>query len=87
MPAVLVLSDFSNPQTLPEVEVSTSPEFRGHINTFLSYLLFWQDVLEHCHSREVKQTLLGHFQILFLQQLLYMFLQAHTDVPVADILS
>lgn len=84
MPAVLVLSDFTHPQTVPEAEVSTSPEFQGHINTFLSYLLFWQDVLEHCQSEEVKQTLLEHFRILFLQQLLYVSLPDGTDVPIAD---
>jgi len=70
IPAVLVLSDYSTPQPVSEAEVSTSPEFRGHMDTFLSYLIFWQDVLEHCRSVEVKQTLFDHFQILFLQQLL-----------------
>ncbi|KAI9797939.1 MAG: hypothetical protein M1835_005776 [Candelina submexicana] len=70
-PAILALSDYSLPPAPSEGESSASEDFQGHMDTFLSYLLFWQDVLEHCKSAEVKQTLLDHFQILFLQQLLY----------------
>jgi hypothetical protein len=47
-----------------------SPHLQGHLETFLSYLTFWQDVLEHCRSLNVRQTLLDHLQVLFLQQLL-----------------
>jgi hypothetical protein len=36
----------------------------------MSYLLFWQDTIDHCKSAEVNGTLLDHFQILFLEQLL-----------------
>lgn len=46
-------------------------DFQNHLLTFLSYLTFWQDVLEHCRSTDVRHTLIDHFQILFLQQLLY----------------
>jgi hypothetical protein len=70
LPAILALSDFEGPRITSEAESSLSLEFQGHMNTFLSYLVFWQDVLEHCKSYDVKQTLLDHFQILFLQQLL-----------------
>lgn len=59
------------PPPAPGAETPDSPEFRTHLETFLSYLTFWQDVLEHCRSEEVKQTLLDHFQVLFLQQLLF----------------
>jgi hypothetical protein len=52
-------------------ESSSSDQFKSHMKTFLSHLLFWQDVLEHCGSADVKQTLLDHFHVLFLQQLLY----------------
>jgi hypothetical protein len=45
-------------------------DFQNHLVTFLSYLTFWQDVLEHCRSTDVRHTLIDHFQILFLQQLL-----------------
>lgn len=37
----------------------------------MSYLLFWQDTIDHCKSAEVNDTLLDHFQVLFLEQLLY----------------
>lgn len=70
-PAILALSDFSEKPPAFGVEVSTSQEFQTHLDTFLSYLVFWQDVLEHCRSAEVKHTLLDHFQVLFLQQLLF----------------
>ncbi|KAI5779729.1 Retinoic acid induced 16-like protein-domain-containing protein, partial [Geopyxis carbonaria] len=79
-PTILVLSDFSTPPPAFGAEISTSPEFQTHLDTFLSYLVFWQDVLEHCRSAEVKQTLLDHFQILFLQQLLYPSLLESSDI-------
>ncbi|KAI9702435.1 MAG: hypothetical protein M1836_000915 [Candelina mexicana] len=79
-PAILALSDYSLPPAPSEGESSASEEFQGHMDTFLSYLLFWQDVLEHCKSAEVKQTLLDHFRILFLQQLLYPSLLESSDI-------
>ena len=69
-PPILALSDFAPKPPPYGVEVSTSPEFKTHLDTFLSYLVFWQDVLEHCRAADVKHTLLDHFQVLFLQQLL-----------------
>ncbi|KAF8539823.1 Retinoic acid induced 16-like protein-domain-containing protein [Trichophaea hybrida] len=77
---ILLLSN--NPMTLLEVDAETpnSPDFKIHLETFLSYLTFWQDVLEHCRSVAVKQTLLDHFQVLFLQQLLYPSLLESSDV-------
>lgn len=50
------------------------------VNTFLSYLAFWQDTLNHCSSIEVADTLLDHFQILFVQQLLYPSLLESSDM-------
>ncbi|KAI9799046.1 MAG: hypothetical protein M1833_004240 [Piccolia ochrophora] len=79
LPPILALSDYSRAPAL-EAENSTSPEFVTHLDTFLSYLVFWQDVLEHCRSSEVRQTLLDHFQILFLQQLLYPSLLESSDI-------
>lgn len=70
LPSILAFSDYQHPTTNSEVVSSASPDFQGHMETFLSYLVFWQDVLEHCKSTEVKQTLLEHFQVLFLRQLL-----------------
>jgi hypothetical protein len=71
LPPILALSDYEHPVTTSEIVSSASPDFQGHMETFLSHLVFWQDVLNHCKSVEVKQTLLEHFQVIFLQQLLY----------------
>lgn len=70
LPPVLALSDYQHPTSSFEVVSSCSPEFQAHLETFLSHLLFWQDVLNHCRSVDVKSTLLEHFQVIFLQQLL-----------------
>jgi Retinoic acid induced 16-like protein len=70
LPPILALSDYQHPVETSEIVSSASPDFQSHMETFLSHLLFWQDVLNHCKSVEVKQTLLEHFQVIFLQQLL-----------------
>lgn len=70
LPPILAFSDYQPPVPTHEIVPSTSPEFQAHLETFLSHLVFWQDVLNHCKSIEVKSTLLEHFQIIFLQQLL-----------------
>ncbi|KAK4944873.1 hypothetical protein LTR10_015792 [Elasticomyces elasticus] len=50
------------------------------VKAFFSYLAFWQDTLNHCKSLEVSDTLLDHFQVLFVQQLLYPSLLESSDV-------
>lgn len=80
LPPVLSLSDYEHPITTSEIVSSSSLDFQMHMETFLSHLIFWQDVLNHCKSVEVKQTLLEHFQIIFLQQLLYPSLLESSDV-------
>lgn len=70
LPPSLAFSDYEHPRSTHEIVSSCSPDFQLHLETFLSHLLFWQDVLNHCRSVEVKQTLLEHFQVIFLQQLL-----------------
>lgn len=71
LPPILAFSDYQPPVPTLEIVPSTDPGFQAHLETFLSHLVFWQDVLNHCKSIEVKSTLLEHFQIIFLQQLLY----------------
>ncbi|TAQ90883.1 hypothetical protein B7494_g775 [Chlorociboria aeruginascens] len=80
LPPILAFSDYRHPITTTEIVSSASPDFQGHMETFLSHLVFWQDVLNHCKSIEVKQTLLEHFQVIFLQQLLYPSLLESSDV-------
>ncbi|KAL1898275.1 hypothetical protein Sste5346_003683 [Sporothrix stenoceras] len=71
LPPILALSDYEHPRPAFEAVSSCSSDFQVQLDTFLSHLLFWQDVLNHCRSVEVRSTLLEHFQVIFLQQLLY----------------
>ncbi|KAG5968871.1 hypothetical protein E4U58_001720 [Claviceps cyperi] len=80
LPPILALSDYEHPASNYEIISSCSPDFQSHMETFLSHLLFWQDVLNHCRSVEVKSTLLEHFQVIFLQQLLYPSLLESSDI-------
>ncbi|KAL7799949.1 Retinoic acid induced 16-like domain-containing protein [Trichoderma ceciliae] len=80
LPPILALSDYEHPSSNYEIVSSCSGEFQSHLETFLSHLLFWQDVLNHCKSVEVKSTLLEHFQVIFLQQLLYPSLLESSDI-------
>ncbi|KAF1831479.1 hypothetical protein BDW02DRAFT_632823 [Decorospora gaudefroyi] len=79
MPPILLLSDYTDMQPNPQAENFFTPDFQSHLVTFLSYLTFWQDVLEHCRSVDVRITLIDHFQALFLQQLLYPSLLESSD--------
>ena len=79
VPAILSFSETPRPKTPSDAEKTTSPDFQAHLATFLSYLVFWQDVLEHCGSEDVKRSLLDHFRFLFLQQLLYPSLMESSD--------
>lgn len=55
------------------------PESKHNMVAFLSYLQFWQDMITHCQSEKLADCLLGHFDILFLRQLLYPSLIQSTD--------
>ncbi len=70
LPPILALSDYTTPNAAFDTQLSASPEFAMHLATFLSHLMFWQDVLDHCSSAEIKSTLMDHFEILFLKQVL-----------------
>ncbi|KKY20785.1 putative dna polymerase epsilon subunit c [Phaeomoniella chlamydospora] len=77
LPVILTLSDFEIPSGEHEADPS---EFHHDMDAFMGYLMFWQDTLYHCASAEVTDTLLDHFQILFLQQLLYPSLLESSDI-------
>ena len=79
VPAILSFSDTPRPKTPSDAEKTTSLDFQTHLATFLSYLVFWQDVLEHCGSEDIKCSLLDHFKFLFLEQLLYPSLMESSD--------
>ena len=59
---------------------AVQPRLGSAMDSFMSYLLFWQDTIDHCQSAEVNDTLLDHFQVLFLEQLLYPSLLESSDV-------
>lgn len=64
MPTIVALSDEN------DIQRNFDGTVRPDVESFISYLLFWQDTVEHCQSKEVNDTLLDHFEVLFLQQLL-----------------
>ena len=74
---ILALSDPSDSDGSTK---ETRENFQQNTKEFLSYLAFWQDTLNHCKSAEVAETLLDHFQVLFVQQLLYPSLLESSDV-------
>ena len=84
LPAILAMSDYSTTHARATAESAFSERHQSHMATFLSYLAFWQDILDHCRSADVKQTLLDHFQILFLQQLLYPSLLQSSDTDAGS---
>lgn len=64
VPRVIAYSDHAAEET------ALQPTLCHTMDAFMSYLLFWQDTIDHCKSAEVNDTLLDHFQVLFLEQLL-----------------
>jgi hypothetical protein len=75
-----VPGEFSDDESDEEVQDDEPTESLQSVNAFLSYLAFWQDTLNHCSSAEVADTLLDHFQVLFVQQLLYPSLLESSDM-------
>ncbi|EEP81362.1 predicted protein [Uncinocarpus reesii 1704] len=74
IPPIVALSDDTR------LEAYIRYDLGGNMDSFLSYLLFWQDAVDHCKSVELNDTLLDHFQVLFLEQLLYPSLLESSDV-------
>ncbi|GAB1213342.1 hypothetical protein ATERTT37_002491 [Aspergillus terreus] len=74
IPHIIALSDHAKQET------ALPPSLGITMDSFMSYLLFWQDTIDHCKSAEVNGTLLDHFQVLFLEQLLYPSLLESSDV-------
>lgn len=84
LPAILAMSDYSTTHARATAVSAFADRHKSHMATFLSYLAFWQDLLDHCRSADVKHTLLDHFQILFLQQLLYPSLLQSSDTDAGS---
>ena len=84
LPPVLAMSDYNTTHARATAESAFAEQHMTHMSTFLSHLAFWQDVLDHCRSADVRQTLLDHFQILFLQQLLYPSILQSSDADAGS---
>ncbi|KAL2835503.1 Retinoic acid induced 16-like protein-domain-containing protein [Aspergillus pseudoustus] len=74
IPHIIAHSDHAQQET------ALPPVLGVSMDSFMAYLLFWQDTIDHCKSAEVVATLLDHFQVLFLEQLLYPSLLESSDV-------
>ncbi|KAL8684559.1 MAG: hypothetical protein Q9218_008238, partial [Villophora microphyllina] len=69
-PAVLTFSNAAILDRPFDAEPIFSASLQANLGTFISYLIFWQDILERCSSADIKATLLDHFDFLFLRPLL-----------------
>ena len=76
LPFMILSSDGLESLTSEGVNI---PDSQEDVEAFLSFLLFWQDALDHCASEEITDNLLDHFQVLFLQQVLYPSLLESSD--------
>jgi len=79
LPMILSLSDYIDMSEDRSMDTIHSKSHKSHMSTFLSDLSFWQDILEHCTSMTIRETLLDHFQVLFLRQVLYPSLLESSD--------
>ncbi|KAL8694226.1 MAG: hypothetical protein Q9224_003612 [Gallowayella concinna] len=79
-PAVLAFSNVTNPDHPGDAEPIFSTTLQANLATFLSYLAFWQDVLERCSSADIRATFLDHFDFLFVRPLLYPSLVESSDL-------
>ncbi|KAL8855016.1 MAG: hypothetical protein Q9221_000212 [Calogaya cf. arnoldii] len=80
VPPVLAFSNVTGPTSSNDAEPIFSNTLQANLATFLSYLAFWQDMLERCPSADIKATLLDHFDFLFLRPLLYPSLLESSDI-------
>ena len=80
VPTVVAFSDEAQPLTAFDAVQTCSSEFKESLANFLNYLVFWQDILDNCTSYDVKQTLLDHFEFLFLKQLLQVNLWSRDEI-------
>ncbi|KAI4198843.1 MAG: hypothetical protein LQ350_004992 [Teloschistes chrysophthalmus] len=79
-PSILTFSNASSFDPPYDAEPVFSTGLQTNLGTFLSYLIFWQDILERCSSPDIRATLLDHFDFLFLRPLLYPSLVESSDI-------
>lgn len=69
MPLVLALSEDDQDLSIQD-EAMNANELQEHLSTFLSYLNFTQDAIEHCYDIRMKNSLLSNLENVFVKQLL-----------------
>ncbi|KAL9581916.1 MAG: hypothetical protein Q9212_003610 [Teloschistes hypoglaucus] len=79
-PSILTFSNASSFDPPYDAEPVFSTGLQTNLRTFISYLIFWQDILERCSSPDIRATLLDHFDFLFLRPLLYPSLVESSDI-------
>ncbi|KAI8149208.1 Retinoic acid induced 16-like protein-domain-containing protein [Fennellomyces sp. T-0311] len=68
----LIGQDIVDPRyTMPGVEISSSPEFKYQLDSFLKLFEFCQDVLTRCPNTEISMRLLQSIRTIFLENILY----------------
>jgi hypothetical protein len=80
LPVILQLSDYAELEAPRDADSLYSDASQKHLETYLSHLTFWQDILEHCTSADVKSALLDRFEDFFLTQLLFPSLVQSSDI-------
>lgn len=82
-PASYLLGQDLDPRTAPSglgVEVSSSPEFKYQLDSFLKLLEFCQDVLTRCPNQEISLRLLQSIRTIFLENILYPSILECSDI-------
>lgn len=79
LPAVVSLSHDTDPAVANQKAKNDSKKYKVHVENFISYLQFWQDMINYCQSEKLKERLLAHFDVLFVRQLLYPSIVQSTD--------
>ncbi|KAG0167668.1 hypothetical protein DFQ28_005846 [Apophysomyces sp. BC1034] len=69
--AYLLGQDLDLQVTDPNIEISSSPEFKSALDSFLKLLEFCQDVLTRCPNVEISLALLQSIRTIFLENILY----------------
>ncbi|KAL8899447.1 MAG: hypothetical protein Q9207_006195, partial [Kuettlingeria erythrocarpa] len=80
LPPILAFSGVTASDQPGDAEPIFSAALQANLATFVSFLNFWQDVLDRCPSADIKATLLDHFDFLFLRPLLYPSLVESSDM-------
>jgi hypothetical protein len=70
-PIVSIAANESTASLVSASSSASSEECKAHMDNFIAYLRFWQDMLTYCKSEKLSRKLIGHFDVLFLRQLLY----------------